>query len=89
MAFNGSPDVIYIVGQEFASSTGEWALDDISVLDIAGTDTWPSFTPDGPVGLYVGYARNFDDSIPGSTPGYFYNDNVDGVGNGLAVQHVL
>lgn len=84
VTLNGSPGTFHVVGHEFSSTVGSWALDGSQAnLDGAGTNTWPALTPTAGAGeLYFGYAIDSSSAVAGSTSGYTYAN--DGSGNGIA-----
>ena len=82
ITFNGTPTNIRVVGQEFSSTVGSWALDVQGNLDSSGTNTWPSLTPSAVGELYFGYCIDAGTTVVGSTSGYAYH--IDSVGNGCA-----
>ena len=58
-------------------------LDATGTVNAAGT-AYPSITPGHGAGeLYFGYALNSGSASSGSTSGYTYNPNVDGINDGL------
>ena len=80
------PSSIHYAGQEFSSTAGASSvtLNVQGNLDSTGTSTWASLTPAAAGELYFGFALDSGSAVAGSTPGYTYNANVDGNGNGLA-----
>jgi hypothetical protein len=83
LTWGGStPGNIRVVGQEFSSTTGAWALDQQGHLDSTGTNTWPSLTPAAAGELYFGYGYDSGTAVAGSTSGYTYVDTAGN--NGVA-----
>lgn len=70
-----------IIGFEYSSTIGGWALDVQGNLD-AATNAYPSLTPGHGAGeLYFGFSVNSGSAVAGTTSGYVYA--IDGASNGL------
>jgi hypothetical protein len=74
VAWSGTaPSLIFVDGQEFSSTVGSWALDQIGHIDTTGANsTWAALTPAGAGELYFGYADDPGTAVAGSTSGYTY-----------------
>lgn len=68
-----APTNVRMAGQEFSSTVGSWTLDTQgNLINLSGTNTWPSLTPAGAGELYFGFALNAGSAAAGSTSGYTY-----------------
>jgi hypothetical protein len=77
-----TPASIRIVGREFSSTAGAWAMDKVGNINSAGTSTWPSLTPYQSGDLYWGYSINSASAVAGATSGFTYE--ADSHSNGEA-----
>ena len=79
-----SGSVHHTIAAEFAPSSGTWSADTYGYVNQGSGTTWASLTPAADGSLYAGYAINSGSASAGSTSGYVYNADVDGVSNGAA-----
>lgn len=87
VSFSGSNTAVEISGQEFSSTRGAAAvtLDTSGHIDTSGSNsTWASLTPVNASELYWGFATNSGSASQGTTTGYTYVPNSDGLNDGAA-----